>query len=67
MIDGSPIAGAKDFEIVEHQGMKIGVIGLAEYDWILTLSHYEVDEIEFTDPAKVGDKLAIMLRKSLST
>lgn len=63
MVDGSCIANSKDFEVLEHQGIRIGLIGLAEYDWIMTLSHYEVDEIAFTDPAQRGDELAIMLRK----
>lgn len=63
MIDGSAIANSKDYEIIEHNGIKIGVIGLAEYDWIVTLAHYEVDELSFTDPAKLGDELSIMLRR----
>lgn len=62
MVDGTPIANSKDYEIIEHNGIKIGLIGLAEFDWIVTLSHYEVDELSFEDPAKKGDELAIMLR-----
>ena len=67
MVDGTPIANSKDYEIIEHNGIKIGVIGLAEYDWIVTLSHYEVDELSFTEPAQRGDELAIMLRKANSS
>ena len=61
MIDGSPIANSKEYTVLEHEGLKIGVIALAEYDWIVTLSQYEVDELAFEDPAKKGDKLAVML------
>lgn len=65
MVDGSSIANSKDYEILEHNGVKIGLIGLAEYDWIVTLAHYEVDELSFQEPAKRGDELAIMLRKRI--
>lgn len=63
MVDGAPIANSKDFEVFEHAGIKVGLIGLAEFDWIVTLAHYEVDELAFEDPAKKGDELAVMLRR----
>lgn len=66
MVDGSAIANSKDYEILEHNGIKIGLIGLAEYDWIVTLAHYDVDELSFQEPAKRGDELAIMLSRMTS-
>lgn len=62
-IDGTSLADSQDYAIIDHKGMKIGLIGLAEYDWVVTLAHFDPDELNFVNPVVCGDKLAIKLRK----
>lgn len=66
-IDGTPIAGAQDYSIIDHNGIKIGLIGLAEYDWIVTLAHFDADELRYEEAAKCGDALAVKLRSLIIT
>ncbi len=61
--NGSAIGASKDFHIIEHQGFKIGIIGLAESEWIDTLSNYDTNDLDFDDPSAVGDELAAKLKK----
>lgn len=50
--------------MIEHQGIKVGVVGLVESDWIECLSTVEPEDVEFIDPVEEGRKLAKELRVS---
>ena len=53
--------------MLEHAGYKIGLIGIAEFDWIATLAHFEIEELSFEDPTICSDRLGRQLRNSLIT
>jgi 5'-nucleotidase len=59
--DGSPIADALQFVIIEHAGLKIGFIGLAEEEWIATLPKFDPDDLDFLDPIVVAEDLSAKL------
>ena len=61
-VDGSPIAGSKDYHIIEHCGHRIGFIGLAEDEWIDCLPEYDPSDLVFEDPSDLGDELAEQLK-----
>ena len=63
LVDGSHIAGSLDYTIIEHAGHKIGVIALAESDWISTLSHFDAEDIEFEDPVECAEELSSKLSR----
>lgn len=63
LVDGSHIAGSLDYTIIEHAGHKIGVIALAESDWISTLSHFDAEDIEFEDPIECAEELSSKLSR----
>ena len=35
---GDNLSNTKDWEVVSHAGYKIGLIGLAEFDWLETIN-----------------------------
>jgi len=55
---GEPLAGAEVKLIIDHGGWKIGLLGLIEWEWILTLRTLEPDDIDFEDFVAAGDRLA---------
>ena len=60
---GVPLArGARPYTIVERGGRKIGLIGLIEEEWLLTLVGLRRDDIEFEDFRVAGARLARLLR-----
>lgn len=65
LIDGSVIADCLDYYIMDHEGWKIGFIGIAEKDWIVTLSEFDPEDIEYQDANVVGEEYGKMLSKRL--
>lgn len=63
LIDGKQIADSKEFCIIEHNGLKIGIIGIAEKDWIETLPKFDPEDLLFYDPVECADALAEKLSK----
>ncbi|CAF0987732.1 unnamed protein product [Brachionus calyciflorus] len=57
-----PIAIAESKHIIHFKGIKIGVIGLVEQEWMETLSTIDFDEIIYEDFVLVGKRLANELR-----
>lgn len=45
----APILGTKLYHIIEHEGRKIGFIGLAELEWVETLGEVEWETIDYED------------------
>lgn len=62
LVDGSNIAGSLDYTVIEHAGHKIGLIALAEEDWIATLSHFDAEDVDFDDPVECAEELSEKLR-----
>ena len=63
--DGSSIVGSKDFHILEKNGLRFGVIGLAEFGWITTLNCLDLNEVDYEDFITKGTELAKMLKETL--
>ena len=63
LVDGAQIAGTIPFTIVERFGWKIGIISIAEQDWITTLSCFDVDDILFEDIVLSTEKWSKYLRE----
>ena len=62
---GNPLGGAQRSTIIIHQGINIGLLGLVEREWLLTIPSIEADrDILFLDFIDEGRKLAKSLRDS---
>eukprot|EP00878_Enallax_costatus_P010291 GHUV01010741.1.p1 GENE.GHUV01010741.1~~GHUV01010741.1.p1 ORF type:complete len:361 (+),score=47.99 GHUV01010741.1:420-1502(+) len=59
---GEPLGGVGRSVMIDHQGIKIGIMGLVEQDWIECLSTVEPEDVEFLDPVEEGRRLAKELR-----
>jgi len=53
-----PLAGAKVFHILEWHGHRIGLIGLVEHDWMLTIPSLDERDVIYTDFVEAGRLLA---------
>ncbi|KAJ6556564.1 Metallo-dependent phosphatase [Mycena vulgaris] len=51
----------KDFHVIEKAGIRIGLIGLVEKDWIATITGWP-ENFEYQDMAKIGKELSVKLR-----
>jgi len=59
---GRPLADGKVQHIIEHQGRKIGLIGLVEKEWLDTLATINPDEVDYTDYVDAASMLAAELK-----
>lgn len=60
-----PLAGAHRSLILEWQGLKIGLLGLVEYEWLLTIPSIDCSkDIEYLDFVHEGRRLAQELHAS---
>jgi len=57
------LADALDHIILEHQGVKIGIIGLAEEEWLDSIICLEEDDFEYEDFIKTAKKWCKRLRE----
>ncbi|PAA63961.1 hypothetical protein BOX15_Mlig003231g1, partial [Macrostomum lignano] len=62
---GEPLADAREFVCIQHafSGLKVGIIGLVELEWVDTLSSIDADDIEFFDFCELGEELAKQLKE----
>ena len=62
---GQQLADGEISRIIVHPdtGLKIGVMGLVESEWMATLATVEEEDIEYTDFVTEGRKLAMELRQ----
>ena len=56
------LAGCKRTHVVEHQGYKIGFMGLIEEDWLETLATLEPEDLQYVDFIDAGRAIAKELR-----
>ena len=52
-----PLAGGIVERVIEWQGMKIGMMGLVEKEWLETLATIEMDEVIFEDYVTVAKRI----------
>ena len=50
------------YTIIEHEGVRIGLIGLMEVEWVETISCFSSSAITVADFCEVGSQLAKMLK-----
>merc|ERR550539_480137 len=53
-----PLAEGNLWHIAEHEGRKIGLIGLVEKEWLDTLATINPNEVIYEDFVDVGNQLA---------
>ncbi|KAG2448378.1 hypothetical protein HYH02_006960 [Chlamydomonas schloesseri] len=59
---GKPYADAAPTWTTEWNGIKVGVVGLVEEEWLETLASINTDEMQYQDFVTVGRKLAAELK-----
>lgn len=59
---GEPLGDAKRTAVVHHLGMKIGVVGLVEHEWLTTLATVDESHVDYLDFVEEGRRLAAQLR-----
>ncbi|BFZ13573.1 hypothetical protein BsWGS_16611 [Bradybaena similaris] len=64
MVNNEPLAQGRPQVVIEHSGIKIGIIGLVEKEWIDTLSTLDPADVLFSDFVQVGRDMASDLRRS---
>ena len=61
---GLPLAGCRETVIMDYHGIKIGLIGLIEKDWLNTLSAVPSTSVDYRDFVEVGRAQAQRMRAS---
>lgn len=62
---GRPLGSGKSTHIMEHNNIKIGLMGLVEKEWLDTLPTIDPKEVTYTDFTKTSKKLAAQLRNEV--
>lgn len=63
-IDGDIIGGLSRNHIIEHNGVKIGLFGLCEREWIGVLNPSTViEELEYEDFVETAKEMSELLRE----
>jgi len=58
------VASGKEYHIVNRKGLKIGIIGLAEREWVYETPSLELDEIIYEDFVKCARRLTTQLKET---
>lgn len=61
---GTPLGNVQSSHMMQWQGVTVGIIGLAEFDWIATLAAVKPEEVQYKDFVAEGSQLAVELRVS---
>jgi len=59
---GEQLAGARRTLVIEHAGVRIGLIGLIEEEWLATLASIDRSQLRYTDYVAVARELEPRLR-----
>lgn len=59
-----PLGNGKQFHVIERNGVRLGLLGLVEEEWLATLSTISKDDVVFTDYVVEGRRLARLLRQA---
>eukprot|EP00429_Kryptoperidinium_foliaceum_P067148 CAMPEP_0176053898 /NCGR_PEP_ID=MMETSP0120_2-20121206/26813_1 /TAXON_ID=160619 /ORGANISM="Kryptoperidinium foliaceum, Strain CCMP 1326" /LENGTH=1339 /DNA_ID=CAMNT_0017387359 /DNA_START=54 /DNA_END=4073 /DNA_ORIENTATION=- len=60
---GRPLAEGLQTRIFDYHGRRIGLIGLVEREWLVTLATIDPEEVEFEDFCECGARLARQLKQ----
>ncbi|GMH44822.1 hypothetical protein BSKO_12774 [Bryopsis sp. KO-2023] len=60
---GKPLGGLSPTRMFEWGGIRIGLVGLVESEWLTTLTTVEEDDVDFLDFVTEGRRIAQELRK----
>lgn len=63
---GRPLGSGKSSFIIEHSGIKIGLIGIVEKEWLDTLPTIDPSEVTYTDFVKTANTLSVQLRSEVN-
>ena len=58
-----PLAGAQSTAVINHNDVKVGIVGLAEQEWISTLVTVSEEQLRYEDFVDCGRRLAMQLRE----
>lgn len=58
-----PLGDGLETHIINHQGWKIGLVGLVEAEWLETLSNVDPENVTYTDYVDKGRELAQQLKE----
>ncbi|KAK6186162.1 hypothetical protein SNE40_008256 [Patella caerulea] len=61
-LNNEPLANGEITHMIINNGVKIGLIGLVEEEWIETLATIDPEDVTYTDYVEAGRKLAGALR-----
>ncbi|CDJ50101.1 nucleotidase, putative [Eimeria brunetti] len=61
-LPGEPIANAWKYRLFEWQGVRIGVIGLVEREWLDTLACISADDVVYVDYVVAANRMCRFLR-----
>mmetsp|Transcript_47718 Transcript_47718/g.139072 ORF Transcript_47718/g.139072 Transcript_47718/m.139072 type:complete len:1627 (-) Transcript_47718:186-5066(-) len=59
---GRPLAEGGLTRVINYHGRKIGLVGLVEHEWLVTLATLDPDDVEYEDFCKCGRRLAKHLK-----
>lgn len=60
---GRPLGNGKISHIVNHNGVRVGLMGLVEKEWLDTLPTIDPNEVTYIDYVEAGNRLADDLQK----
>eukprot|EP00116_Pleurobrachia_bachei_P009407 sb/3469669/ len=60
---GDPLGNGQEYLVIDHCGIRIGLLGLVELGWMETLSTIEMDEIIYIDYLESADHYGAMLKE----
>ncbi|KAL4458863.1 hypothetical protein ABPG75_013728 [Micractinium tetrahymenae] len=60
---GQPLGGAERSRLLDWQGVRVGLMGLVEREWLLTIPSIEEGDIQFLDFCAEGRRLAAELQQ----
>lgn len=63
LVNGENLVATEDYHIIERGKFKIGVIGLAEPDWVATLAAFDEEDIVYEDMVQSANKWSRKLRE----
>lgn len=63
LVNGEQIAATKPYHIIEHGDYKVGLISIAEIEWVSTLSAFDEEDIHFEDIVECSEKWSKILSK----
>lgn len=58
-----PLFGLQDRFVIEHEGHKVGMVGLIEEEWLATLSAVDEEDVNYYDFVEVASRIAKELRE----